>query len=527
MSEVTGTRPVARSAQWVAAGILLSRIAGLGRQVVTAAYLGTTDVASAFTMALRMPNVLQNLLGEGTLSASFIPVYAKLLEEGRKEEAGRVAGAIFALLFALAGALALGGILLAPLLVRLLAPGYADHPELFELTVTAVRIIFPMTGVLVLSAWALGILNSHRHFFVSYVAPVFWNAAIIGALVAFGSRMNAEGLVTALAWGALLGGVLQFGVQLPWVISLDRHLKVGWHTGLAEVRTVIKQAGPAILGRGSVQLSGWIDLILISFLWQGAASVLGYAQTFYLLPISLFGMSVAAAELPELSRLYGTEEEALQRRLNAGLRQIAFLITPSLVGYLALGDVIVAGLLQWRNFTAEDTLIVYLTLAAFSVGLLPSTASRLFNSTFFALRDTRTPARFALVRVILTAFLGGGLMFLAEPLVVQGRPLGVAGLALGGGIAAWVEWVLLRRNLRSRIGAIRTGASALARMFAAAALAALIARGLLLVLPPLPALFLVALALPLYGAVYFGTSHLLGLEEASGVLGRFGKRLRG
>lgn len=527
VSEVAGAQPVARSARWVAAGILLSRIAGLARQVITGAYLGTSDVASAFTVALRMPNVLQNLLGEGTLSASFIPVYAKLLEEGREEEAGRVAGAVFALLFALAGALALCGIFLAPLLVRILTPGYAGRPELAALTVTGIRIIFPMTGILVLSAWALGILNSHRRFFISYVAPVFWNAAIIGTLVAFGGRLSAERLMTALAWGALLGGVFQLVIQLPWVLTLERRLRIGWHTGLAEVRAVVRQAGPAILGRGSVQLSGWIDLFLISFLWEGAASTLGYAQTFYLLPISLFGMSVAAAELPELSRLYGTPHAALQQRLNSGLRQIAFLVTPSFIGYLVLGDILVAGLMQWRSFTAQDTLIVYLTLAGFSIGLLPSTASRLFSSSFFALRDTKTPAWYALVRVALTALLGGGLMLLCERFVVQNRPLGVMGLALGGGVAAWVEWGLLRRALSNKIGAVRTGAGPLARMFAAALVAALVARGVAFFLPPLPTLLLTALILPLFGGLYFAVARLLGLQEAAAMLGRFGRRLRG
>ncbi len=527
MSRVAGARSTTRSARWVAAGILFSRLAGLIREFVTAAYLGTSAVASVFRVALRMPNILQNLLGEGTLSASFIPVYAKLLEEGREEEAGRVAGAIFALVFALGGGLALLGIFLAPVLVRLFAPGYVNRPELLNLTVTAVRIIFPMTGVLVLSAWALGILNGHRRFFISYVAPVFWNAAIIGTLVIFGGQLDAERLVTALAWGALVGGVLQFGVQLPWVLSVERHLRIGWDTRLAGVREAVKNAGPAILGRGSVQLSGWVDLILISYLWEGAASAMGYAQTFYLLPISLFGMSVAAAELPELSRLYGDPHEALQARLNNGLRQIAFLVTPAIVGYMVLGDVIIAGLLQRREFTADDTVIVYLALAGYSVGLLASTSSRLYNSTFFALRDTKTPAWIALVRVSLAALLGGALMLPFERMVVQDRPLGVVGLAIGAGCAAWVEWLLLRRALRSRIGAVGTGAMPLARMITAAVIAAAIARGALFLLPPYPPTVLLALILPLYGIVYLSATHLFGLGESASVLGRFGRRLRG
>lgn len=527
VSDTAGARTTSRSAQLVAAGILFSRVAGLVREIVTAGYLGTSAVASVFRVALRLPNILQNLLGEGTLSASFIPVYAKLLSEGREEEAGRVAGGVFALVFALAGGLVLVGIFLAPVLVRLFVPGYVDRPELLDLTITAVRIVFPMTGILVLSAWALGILNSHRRFFIPYVAPVLWNAAIIATLFAFGGRLDSEGLVKALAWGALVGGLLQFAIQLPWVFALERQLRIGWSTRLEGVREVVRNAGPAILGRGSVQLSGWIDLILISFLWAGAASVVGYAQTFYLLPISLFGMSVAAAELPELSRLYGNPSEVLRSRLSGGLRRIAFLVTPTLVGYLVLGDVIVAGLLERGDFSGADTMIVYLTLAGFSIGLLASTASRLYNSTFFALRDTKTPARVALVRVVLNALLGVALMLPLERVMVQDRPLGVVGLATGAGLAAWVEWALLRRSLRSRIGDFGAGRSALARMLGAALLAALLVRGAVPLLPALPPLLLTALVLPLYGGLYFGAAHLLGLEESATVLGRFIRRLRG
>jgi putative peptidoglycan lipid II flippase len=505
----------------------LSRIAGLAREIVTAGYLGTSEVASVFKVALRMPNVLQNLLGEGTLSASFIPVYAKLLEEGREEEAGRVAGAIFALVFALAGGLALMGIFLAPVLVRFFVPGYLEHPHLLELTITAVRILFPMTGILVLSAWALGILNSHRRFFIPYVAPVLWNGAIIGTLVLFGGRLESERLVKALAWGALAGGVLQFGVQLPWVLSLERQLRIGWGTRLAGVREAVRNAGPAILGRGSVQLSGWIDLILISFLWTGAAAVIGYAYTFYLLPISLFGMSVAAAELPELSRLYGDSREVLSGRLNSGLRQIAFMVVPAAIGYLALGDIVVAGLLERRDFSSADTLIVYLTLAGYSIGLLASTSSRLYSSTFYALRNTKTPAWIALVRVVLTALLGGALMLPLEKVTAQGRPLGVVGLAVGGGVVAWIEWALLRRALHGRVGNVGTGLMPLARMFMAAIAAALVARGLFLLLPPAPPLVVALIVLPFYGGAYFGVSHLLGLEESASFIGRFGRRLRG
>src|SRR5215470_9082405 len=179
----------------ISAGILLSRLIGLVRERVIATYFGTGLHADVFRAGLRMPNVLQNLLGEGTLSASFIPVYSELLGQGRTKEAGRVAGAMFGLLLAVAGTIALLGILLAPLLVDVFLPGFEDQRR--ELMIRIVRILFPMTGILVLSAWALGILNSHRRFFLPYFAPVLWNAAIIAALVAFAGRLDLDALLIA------------------------------------------------------------------------------------------------------------------------------------------------------------------------------------------------------------------------------------------------------------------------------------------------------------------------------------------
>ena len=176
-----------------------------------------------------------------------------------------------------------------------------------------------MTGILVLSAWALGVLNSHRYFFVSYFAPVLWNVAIIGTMIFFGGRLDDWSLVIALAWGAVVGGILQFGIQLPWVLRLDREIRVRWRPRLEGVKETVRNAGPAITGRGVVQLSGWLDLFLASFLFAGAVAVLGYAQILYMLPISLFGMSVAAAELAGLARRRtgAVEEPAADERWRA------------------------------------------------------------------------------------------------------------------------------------------------------------------------------------------------------------------
>ncbi|HEX6590255.1 MAG TPA: murein biosynthesis integral membrane protein MurJ [Longimicrobiales bacterium] len=518
------------SAHLVAAGILLSRIAGFVRQAVFSNYFGAGAAADAFNAALRMPNVLQNLLGEGVLSASFIPVYSDLLERGRKEEAGRVAGAILALLAAIAGALALIGLLLAPLMVRVFATGFYDDRFVdgrYDLTVTLVRIIFPMTGLLVLSAWALGVLNSHRKFFVPYVAPVLWSAAMIATMLIFGTRMEIDQLAIALAWGALAGGALQFLIQLPWVFQVERSMRINWDLKAEGVRTAVRNAAPAITGRGVVQLSGWFDMWLASFLAAGAVAIISYAQMLYLLPISLFGMSVAAAELPELSRQRQQDAEVLRARVSRGLGQIAFFVVPSFVGYLLLGDVIAGALFERGRFTRFDTILVALTLAAFSLGLLASTAARLLVSAFFALHDTKTPARYAITRVLLAAAIGGGFMFLLDQWeIAPGKRLGPVGLALGGGIAGWIEWWLLRRKLRARIGHVGAGAGPLGRMFVAAGVAAVVARGVEWVLPELAPLLEGLIVLPVFGGVYLLVASRLGLDQASALFGRVLGRFR-
>jgi putative peptidoglycan lipid II flippase len=521
----------------VAAGILLSRIAGLIRERVFAHYFGTSLYASAFRSALRMPNVLQNLLGEGTLSASFIPVYAELLERGRKEEAGRLAGAIFGLLLAVAALLSLIGVALAPVLVSIFLPGVDGEQR--EVTIIATRIIFPMTGVLVLSAWALGILNSHRKFFVSYFAPVLWNVAMIATLIFFGGRFDQRTLLFALAWGALIGGALQFFIQLPWVLRLERDLRIERRLlAVPGVRTVTANAGPAVMGRGVVQLSGWLDLVLASFLFEGAIAALGYAQTLYLLPVSLFGMSVAAAELPELSRSGTAHTEVLRDRLSAGLRQIALFVVPSAIGFVVLGDIIVAALYETGGFVRADTLLVWLILAGYSVGLLASTATRLYASAYYAMKDTRTPAKIALARVLIAAVIGATLMVSLEPVTIAGRtiggafelfavdrPAGVVGLAVAAGIAAWIEWFLYRRGLRRRIGSVGTGGGVLLRMIGAALLAAAGARALSWALPPMPPYVLALFVLAPFGIGYFLLARAFGVEAAGNVLRRYLRRL--
>jgi putative peptidoglycan lipid II flippase len=522
----------------VALGILSSRLIGFVRERAYAHFLGVGPHMDVLRVAFRAPNAIQNLLGEGSLSAAFIPIYSRMLEEGREEEAGRFAGAVFGLLLAVASAFSLLGVLLAKPIVAILAAGFVRETgpvDRFELAVAAARIVFPMTGFLVLSAWALGVLNSHRRFFLPYVAPVVWNAAIIGAMVWAGSGQDR--LLFAVCWGGLLGGLLQFLVQLPAVARVMRGFRLSFSTRVPGVREALAAFAPVVAGRGVVQLSAYLDIFLASWLIVGAVGILTYAQTPYMLPVSLFGMSVAAAELPELSRLYrhggGGGTEALLARVRRSLRQMAFLNVPTCVGYLAFGYLIIGLLLRTGNFRETENWLVYLALCGYTVGLVATTSSRLLQNTFYALGEARTPARIAVWRVALSTVLAVPLMLLLDRIAVtdlvraEGDPLrlGAVGLALGSGLAAWLELLLLRRAAaRSAPGPLVPWRD-LGRLTLLAAVAAVPAALVWWALPPLHVALQALAVVGVYALGYLLLARLTGAEELGFWLGRFGRRL--
>ena len=512
----------------VAAGIFLSRVFGLARARVFAYYFGQTFAADAFNAAFRIPNFLQNLFGEGALSASFIPVYAKLLAQDDDEEAGRVAGAIFALLALVVALLVLLGVFAAPWLVRLIAVGFDGERR--ELTVQIARVLFPGTGLLVLSAWCLGILNSHKRFFLSYASPVLWNLAIIAALIIFGDKNAPEAqlgrLALMAAWGSVVGSAIQFGAQLPTVFRLVKRLRLAWDTKSAQVRAVVRNFLPAFISRGVIQISAFVDQGIASFLPIGAVAALTNAQTIYTLPVSLFGMSVSAVELTAMSSAVGSEAEIhaqLRQRLNNGMQRIAFFIVPSAVAFMALGNVIVGALLQSGRFKAEDSVYVWAILAGSSIGLLASTLARLNSSTYYALQDTRTPLRFALARVTLGMMLGYAFALYLPRVFGLEAKWGAAFLTAASGLAGWVEFALLRRGLNRRIGETGLPFVYVAKLWAAALLGAVVAWGAKLLVGHRHPIIVAALVLTPYGLTYFALAAAFGVNEARALTGRFSR----
>ncbi|MGH9686456.1 MAG: murein biosynthesis integral membrane protein MurJ [Candidatus Acidiferrales bacterium] len=510
-----------RHAFLVASGIFLSRLAGLVRESVFAHYFGNSDAADAFKAAFRIPNFLQTLFGEGVLSASFIPVYAGLLAQEDEEEAARTAGAVAGLLGLTTSILVVVGVLLTPYLIDLIAPGF--HGAKRKLTIHLVQILFPGAGLLVFSAWCLGILNSHKKFFLSYTAPVLWNIAMIATMFGWGGRYREYPLAIILAWGSVVGSGLQVAIQFPTVLKLLHHLRVTLNYQTAHVKEVIRNFIPVFIGRGVVQISAYVDAVIASLLPTGAVAGLAYAQLLYMLPVSLFGMSVSAAELPYMSGAIGTDEEVapiLRARLNSGLRQIAFFVVPSIAALLVLGDVIVAAIYRSGRFTQTDVIYVWGIVAGATVGLLASALGRLYSSTYYALHDTRTPLRYAIIRVILTS--GFGYLFaipLPHVLGIDAR-WGVAGLTISAGMSSWVEFTLLRRTLNHRIGSTGLPAAYIAKLWIAAFVAAGIGWAIHHYFRHHSAKLAAIVVLLPFGLVYFAATLALGVPEIRALLKR-------
>jgi putative peptidoglycan lipid II flippase len=434
------------------------------------------------------------------------------------------------LLALLSASLVLIGVSWSAELVTLLTPGFSLATR--ALTTTLVRIMFPGVGLLVLSAWCLGVLNSHRRFFLSYVSPAMWNLAIIAAVL-FGRRTSLDDAARLVAWGAMVGSALQFLVQLPAVLSLVRGMTLDPALSDPQVRTVAKNFGPALMSRGVLQVSSFVDLQFATILSERAVAALGLAQSITLLPITLFGTAITAAALPAMSYVSGdgdSRSAALRLRLAANQRRIAFFIVPSAAAFIAVGDAIAAALYRSGRFTAADATWLWAILAGASLGLLASTLARLYSSAFFALQDTATPLRFALVRVVVGIALAYVLGLRAPGWLGVESQWGTAGLTLAAGIAGWSEFALLRGGLRRRIGALPPVLPLLLRLWGSAAVAAAVTwavRVPWLGRDGVPRRVQAVVLLGVFALTYGGMTLALRVPEASALLARVRRRSAG
>jgi len=435
---------VTKAAGVVGAATLLSRIFGFIRDMVIAGIFGAGLWSDSFFVAFRIPNLLRRLFAEGSLSIAFVPVFTEYLKNKGKDDAFMMARSAIRLLSVLLVITAVAGILLAPLIIRIIAPGFADSPEKFLLTVTLTRIMFPYIIFICLVALCMGILNVLGHFAAPALAPVFLNIAMIGSifLVSFIS-LNTTDRVIGLAIGVLVGGLLQLALQVPFLIKKSFYF---WqkaqicHPGLKQVGRLML---PAVFGAAVYQVNILVGTLLASLLPEGSISYLYYADRLVQFPLGIFAISTATAVLPSLSKQAAAKDfNALKETFAFAMKLIFFITIPAMTGLIVLREPIVALLFQRGSFDNETTRQTAYALLCYGVGLWAFSAVRVVVSTFYSLQDTKTPVRMAVVSIIANIGLG---------IILMG-PLGHGGLALSTSLASMLNLGLLVRALRARLG---------------------------------------------------------------------------
>ncbi len=432
---------VTRAAGVVGAATFLSRIFGFVRDMVIAGFFGAGLGSDAFFVAFRIPNLLRRLFAEGSLSIAFIPVFTDYLHHQGREEAYRFAGSTFRLLSIILAGIILIGMIFSPQLVRIIAPGFADSPEKIVLTAHLTRIMFPYVFFICLVALCMGVLNTLDHFAAPALAPVFLNISMILSIFTLSPYM--ENPIEGLAVGVLIGGLLQFLLQIPFLMKKGFYLwkKAGiWHPGIERVGRLML---PTVFGSAVYQINILVGTLLASLLPEGSVSYLYYADRLVQFPLGIFAIATATAVLPSLSRQASAGEmTALGHTFAHAMNLISFITLPSLVGLIVLREPIITLLFQRGAFDMAAVRQTADALLYYSMGLWAFSAVRIVVSTFYALQDTKTPVKIAIVSIIANILLAMLLMI----------PLQHGGLALATSLASMINLMLLMRVLRKRLG---------------------------------------------------------------------------
>lgn len=435
-------RTLARSTGALAAATGVSRILGFVRDLLIAQRFGTLAQAQAFVVAFRLPNLIRDLVAEGAVTSAFVPVLSRARATGTPDNFWRLGQALCTRVTVAVCAIGLAGVLGAPVLVRLIAPGFAAEPEKFALTVTLTRVLFPLISLVGLWAYFMGLLNSLRHFTVPALGPAILNVAMIAGCVWVVPRVTPGALGLALA--VLVGGVLQLVVQLPVAARLGFRWQWRWrHPGS---RDVLRLLGPRTAGAAVYQVSTIVHTALASLspvVGEGAVAALYYANRLVQLPLALFGTASAQASLPMLSEQAAHKDWAEFRgTLVTVIRMVAFVILPSSVGLMVLAFPIIGGLFERGAFDHAATVMTAQVLICYAPGLLAYALSKVLSGAFYALHDTRTPVRLAVEATAANLLLS---------LLLMG-PWRVNGLAAAAAVANSLNAYRLLQRLEVRLG---------------------------------------------------------------------------
>lgn len=432
---------IARAAGVLGSATIISRIMGMVRDMVVSRLFGAGFATDAFFAAFQIPNMLRRFFAEGALTSAFVPTFSESYTLRGEDEARELANICFTLLTIVMAGVTLAGIILSPLIVSLMFPGFRAAPAKLELTIFLNRLMFPYIFFISLVALCMGILNTVRHFFTPAISTVFLNISMILCAVLLHDRFQVP--ITALAFGVLLGGVLQLLLQLPVLARKGFVLRPRFRFGHPAVRKIALLMGPSVFGVGVYYLNITVGNILASFLPQGSVSYLYYAQRLFEFPQGIFTVSVAQAVLPSMSRQAAAGElEALKESLTFGLRLTLFVTIPATVGLMVCSTAIFSLIFMGGEFSYAKAVSSAEALFYYALGLSLVALVRVLVPAFYALKDTRTPVLIALAAFILN--------FLFS-LVLMG-PLKHAGLALASTISAGGNMLLLLYFLRRKIG---------------------------------------------------------------------------
>jgi putative peptidoglycan lipid II flippase len=442
---------VVRSAGIVSVAVAMSRVTGLVREIVMARLFGAGFIYDAFLLGFRIPNLTRDLFAEGALSSAFVPIFTQTLAQKGRKEAAVLSNLVGTALILIVGAFCVLGVVFSPALVNLLAEGFHHVPGKFELAVDMTRIMFPFLLLVALAAQAMGVLNACNRFAVPALASTFFN---IGS-VTFGLILGywlAPSLgiqpITGMAIGVVLGGALQLVWQVPALRKEGFSFRPSFDWSHPGLRRIITLMGPAILGNAAVQINVMVNTNFASSIpGNGPVSWLGYAFRFMQLPLGLFGVAIASATLPSISRSAGAGNfEEFRRTLSKSLGMVFLLTLPSSIGLIVLGNTMIGAIYQGGKFQAFDTQQTALALSCYAVGLAGYSALKVLNPAFYALHDARTPMLISLISILVN--------YITASLLLRTSGLGHAGLALTTSAVAIFGAVALFALLRARIGGI-------------------------------------------------------------------------
>jgi putative peptidoglycan lipid II flippase len=469
----TATAGVARSAGLVGIATMASRVLGLLRDWVFLTAFGAGHVMDAYNVAFRLPNLVRDLFAEGAMSAAFIPTFTRELHGKGKEAAWELGRIVITGLIVVTGAITIAGILLAAPLTAWIAPEYAATPGKLELTTTLTQVMFPFLVLIAVAVACMGMLNSLRSFFLPALAPAAFNVACIASAFLIVPFMPALGwhAMVGLAIGTLLGGVAQVALQWPALRREGFRFRPRFGFSDPRFREIVRLMIPGTLGLAAAQINQLVNVYLATSEGEGAVTYLGFAFRLMYLPIGLFGVSIATAAIPGITRHAAAEDmEGVRQDVSQATRMMLMLNVPATFGLIVLAGPIIELIVEYRNITATDTLGMAASLMGYAPGLVGYSAVKIASPTFYALKDSRTPVTIGMICIVLNVVLN---------LLLVRTSLSYAGLALGTGIAALANALMLYWMLRRRLGGLddRRVVTALLKVLVASAAMAAVAWG--------------------------------------------------